>query len=318
MKRLLFVLIVALAWAGAVAQDDVAFTNYWSFQSFYNPAAAGVDKQLDIKAAFRIEMMGFEDSGRTFLVQADAPLWFLSSPRHGGGVGFMNDKIGLFSNKRIWLQYAYHQPVRKVNRLSLGVRFAFIADGFDGGKVETGESGGSSDPVLPTGNVTGSGFDLDLGLRFSHKDIWYAGIAVTHVLAPTVRLGDEKIYQIRVPRTLYAMGGHTLRFNRPEFSLRTAAMFRSEFKTWRGDISARFCYDGVKGKMYGGINYSPTISVALLFGFDFHGVNLGYSYEMYTGGIAIQNGSHEIHLGYRMDMNFAKRGKNMHQSVRWL
>ena len=96
-------------------------------------------------------MLGFEDSGRTFLVQADAPLWFLASPRHGGGVGFMNDKIGLFSNKRIWLQYAYHQPVRKVNRLSIGVRLAFISAGFDGGKVETGESGGSSDPVIPTG-----------------------------------------------------------------------------------------------------------------------------------------------------------------------
>ena len=70
--------------------------------------------------------------------------------------------------------------------------------------------------------------------------------------------------------------------------------------------------------MYAGLNYSPTISVALLLGLTFHGVDIGYSYEMYTGGIAVQNGTHEISIGYRMELNLTKKGKNKHQSVRWL
>ncbi len=41
MKRLLLTLAMMLPMVWVAAQDDVAFTNYWQFQSFYNPAAAG-------------------------------------------------------------------------------------------------------------------------------------------------------------------------------------------------------------------------------------------------------------------------------------
>jgi hypothetical protein len=39
---------------------------------------------------------------------------------------------------------------------------------------------------------------------------------------------------------------------------------------------------------------------------------------MYTGGVGLQNGTHEIVLGYQMDMKKSKKGKNMHKSVRFL
>ena len=77
-------------------------------------------------------------------------------------------------------------------------------------------------------------------------------------------------------------------------------------------------YDGKKHKLYGGLMYSPTVSVGLLLGFDFHGINIGYSYEAYTGGVGALNGTHEIVIGYQTDLNKFKKGKNMHKSVRLL
>ncbi|MEE1288780.1 MAG: type IX secretion system membrane protein PorP/SprF, partial [Bacteroidaceae bacterium] len=68
MKRLLLTLAVMLPMTWAVAQDDVAFTNFWQFQSFYNPAAAGRSGMLDINGAYRMEMLGFEDAGQTMLI----------------------------------------------------------------------------------------------------------------------------------------------------------------------------------------------------------------------------------------------------------
>ena len=59
MKRLLMTMMMVLPMAVALAQDDVAFTNYWNFQSFYNPAAAGCSQMLDIKGAYRMQMLGF-------------------------------------------------------------------------------------------------------------------------------------------------------------------------------------------------------------------------------------------------------------------
>ncbi len=317
MKRLLLILAMMLPIVGAVAQDDVAFTNFWQFQSFYNPAAAGRSSMLDINGAYRMEMLGFEDAGQTMLIQGDLPMFFVpKAERHGMGAGFMNDKIGFFSTKRMWLQYAYHHPFGKKNILSIGVKLALLANSFNGTDVELGE--GSSDELVPTSDVNGTAFDMDLGLRYERKDVWYAGVSVMHLMSPTVSLGEEKEFQVKSAPTIYVSGGHRLKFRQPEFSLRTAAMFRTDMQTWRADVSGRLCYDGEKGKMYAGLNYSPMVSVALLLGFTFHDVNIGYSYEMYTGGIAVQNGTHEIHIGYQMELNLTKKGKNKHQSVRWL
>ena len=300
-----------------VAQDDVAFTNFWNFQSFYNPAAAGRSGQLDVKGIYRMEMAGFEDAGQTMLIQGDLPMFFVpKAERHGMGAGFMDDKIGLFSTKRLWLQYAYHHPFGKKNILSAGVKFAMLSNGFDGSDVDLGE--GSNDELVPSSNVTGTGFDLDFGLRFERKNLWYAGVSVMHLVSPKVNLGEEKQYQVRTSPTIYAGGGYAFKFKVPEFSLKTDAMVRTNLQSWRADVSGRLCYDGEKGKMYAGLNYSPMVSVALLLGITYQGVNVGYSYEMYTGGIAVQNGTHEIHISYLMELNLTKRGKNRHQSVRWL
>ena len=67
-----------------------------------------------------------------------------------------------------------------------------------------------------------------------------------------------------------------------------------------------------------GATYSPDHSVTVLIGGSFHGFNVGYSYEIYTSNINIGNGSHELFVGYQMDLNLYKKGKNKHQSVRIL
>ena len=39
---------------------------------------------------------------------------------------------------------------------------------------------------------------------------------------------------------------------------------------------------------------------------------------MYTSKISPANGSHELYVGYQMDLNFHKKGRNLHKSVRHL
>ena len=86
----------------------------------------------------------------------------------------------------------------------------------------------------------------------------------------------------------------------------------------RGDITGRLVYTVDKKVMYVGLGYSPTNSVTLLVGGNVHGIMLGYSYEYYTRGISFINGGHELFIGYQMDLNLVKKGKNKHQSVRIL
>ena len=77
-------------------------------------------------------------------------------------------------------------------------------------------------------------------------------------------------------------------------------------------------YTNDKKMMYLGVGCSPSNSVTLLLGGNVHGVILGYSYEMYTSAINPGNGSHELFIGYQMDLNLTKKGRNLHKSVRTL
>ena len=67
-----------------------------------------------------------------------------------------------------------------------------------------------------------------------------------------------------------------------------------------------------------GLGYSPTNSVTLMIGGKVKGVSLGYSYEAFTNGVSLGNGSHELFVGYQTDLNLFKKGRNRHQSVRIL
>jgi hypothetical protein len=95
-------------------------------------------------------------------------------------------------------------------------------------------------------------------------------------------------------------------------------MVRTDGVAYRGDVTARLRYSHEKRVMYAGLGYSPTNSVTVFVGGQFHGVMIGYSYEAYTSAISIGNGSHELYVGYQTDIDFGKKGRNKHQSVRLL
>ena len=126
------------------------------------------------------------------------------------------------------------------------------------------------------------------------------------------------MHEVTIDPVLYVAGGYRFRLRYPRYAIATDAILRTDLLSWRGDITARLEYDGDKHKMYGGVMYSPMTSVGVLLGYNFHGINIGYSYEVYTGGIGMLNGTHEIIIGYQTDLNLGKKGKNLHKSVRLL
>ena len=312
LKVLLLLLLCLWQSFSVRAQYDPAFNHYWALQSFYNPAASGLTSQLDVHGAYSMQMLGYTHAPVTILLTADIPLWMIG-PAHGLGAGFINDKIGLFSHQKFYLQYAYHQKLGK-GRLSAGVRAAMLSEGFDGSGVDTEQSG---DQAFPTSDVKGTAFDLDAGVRYDGRS-WYAGFSILHTLSPLVTLGDTKANEYTVPATYYLTGGYNIKLKNPLLKVQTSAIMRSDLTAWRGDVTARLLYDGPKGKMYAGVGYSPTISASIFIGGNFQGIQLGYCYEIYTGGIGALQGTHELSLGYATDLDLFKKGRNRHQSVRLL
>jgi type IX secretion system PorP/SprF family membrane protein len=257
-----------------------------------------------------MSMVGFEHNPRTIFATADMPFYFAGA-YHGVGAQLMNDDIGAFSHKKFSVIYAYKQKLFG-GTLSIGLQPGFLSETLNGSKLDFEES---SDEALPTSDVTGTAFDLSAGLYYQRK-WWYLGAAVQHAMSPKVELGETN--ELDVDRTYYLMAGCNIRFRNPFLSIQPSVMGRSDGVGYRADITARMTYTHEGKVMYAGVGYSPTNSVSVYVGGTFHGIMLGYSYEMYTTALSIGNGSHELYVGYQTDINLFKKGRNRHQSVRIL
>ena len=114
------------------------------------------------------------------------------------------------------------------------------------------------------------------------------------------------------------MGGCNIKLKNSLLSVQPSFLVQSDLDEWREDVQCKLAYENGDKKFYGGVGYSLDTSVTFLLGGVFHGIGLGYSYQLYTGGVGLINGSHEVVLGYRTDLDLFKKGRNKHKSVRWL
>lgn len=292
------------------AQYDVSFSHYFDLEPSYNAAAVGKQSKLNVAAAYAMDLAGFKRNPQTMYVGADLPFYFLKS-YHGAGIQFMNDKLGLFTHQRLALQYAFKVKLFG-GTLSTGVSAGLLSESFDGTKVDLEDS---SDPAFSSSKLDGNSIDLGAGLYYTHGPL-YVGLSAQHLNSPLIKLGETN--ELKVDATYYLTGGYDIRLRNPYLTIKPSFLVRTDGVAWRGDITGRLVYTNDKKMMYLGVGCSPTNSVTVLIGGNVHGVIMGYSYEMYTSAINPGNGSHELFIGYQMDLNLTKKGRNLHKSVRTL
>lgn len=311
LKRLTIITLwLVLGFSEASAQYDATFSHYFDLEPTFNPAAVGKQPKLNITGAYAMSMAGFENNPRTMVLAADMPFAF-AGMNHGAGVQLMNDQIGVFKHQRIALQYAYKLKLGSAT-LGLGLQGSLLLENIDGTRLDPAEA---NDHALPTSEETGNAVDLGVGLYYMART-WYVGLSAQHLNSPTVELGER--HELHIAPTYYLTSGCNISLRNPFVKIKPSALVRTDGTGYRADISTRVEYTNEKRLLYAGVSYAPTISVTGMVGGRFHGIVLGYSYEMYTSAIKPGNGSHELFVGYEQELNFVKKGKNKHKSVRLL
>ncbi|MCD8306268.1 MAG: type IX secretion system membrane protein PorP/SprF [Prevotella sp.] len=309
-KGCIALVLAAMAVLPLRAQYEPEFSHYFDMEPSFNCAAVGKESKLNINAAYNMALVGFEHNPNTMYAAADIPFYFMKA-YHGAGLQFMNDNIGVFTHQRIEIQYAAKIKLFG-GTLSIGAQLGLLMEGLNGSDVDLEDS---SDPAFSTSDQNGYGLDIGAGIYYTRKD-FYAGLSAVHLNSPTIELGETN--ELKIDGTYYFTGGYNIRLRNPFLTIKPSVLVRTDLTSWRGDITARVQYASDKKMMYIGLGYSPTNSVTLFVGGNFHGVVLGYSYEYYTSGLSVANGGHELVLGYQMDINLFKKGRNRHQSVRIL
>ncbi len=300
------------------AQFDGQWTHYMMNPGLYNPAAIGLDNDLNVHIAFREQWTGIHNAPSTMALHLGYP-FRMGKKTDGIGLMMLNESIGLFKTQIFQGQFS-HPFHLAGGQLHLGVQGGILQENFDsdGIYIPTSDYHNPSDPAIPDGQLEGMIPDLSAGLWYHHEK-WYAGLSGLHLLGGKIKLNEKESTSERdktvfpVSRTFYFAGGYNIGLKNPLLSLQPSVLLRSDLVSVQGDLSMLMNYDK---KYWGGLNWRPGDGVGVLIGMSFEmGLSLGYSYDIPLYGPT--DGSHEVLIAYRKKIDTSKINRKQ-KSVRLL
>ncbi len=280
----------------------------------FNPAAVGQNDMINVGGVFRSQFAGFEGAPMTYNVGADMG-FSIGKTKHGAGISFYDNTAGLFRFQDVNLDYAYRIPI-KDGFLSAGVSINFTTVSYDTERLHTVESDyhSSDDPAIASANGNDFKMDLGVGIQYYNKT-WFAGIALLNALAPQYQLSTNSTNSMfDKTRNLIFVGGYNISLTNPLYKVKTAAMIHTDFATWGGSINANLEYNE---RYWGGIGYRIDSAIVFMVGLRvLDGLNIAYSFDLYTSDMIRSAGGHEISLSYSFNIDVSK--KNNYKSIRYL
>jgi type IX secretion system PorP/SprF family membrane protein len=296
------------------AGQNIIFSQYGLNLNTYNPAAAGCNDMINVFGTFRSQYAGLEGAPMTFDVAVDAS-FDIANTKHGVGLSFYDNSMGLFVFQDINLQYAYRHKIGE-GYLSGGFFVNFTTLKYDTERIHNVESDyhSENDPAIPKSEANDFKMDIGVGFLYRTKD-WYAGISALNLLAPEYSLSSSSdLTLFNKTRNLFLMGGYNISFTNPLYKLKLSALVNTDFISWTGLINANFEY---KEMFWGGLGYRIDGAVIFTAGVRvLNGLVIAYSYDLPTSGLINSAGGHEVVVSYSFNIDLSK--KNKYKSIRYL
>ncbi|MBQ2025412.1 MAG: PorP/SprF family type IX secretion system membrane protein [Paludibacteraceae bacterium] len=313
-KKLVSLVILVLGTTFAYAQQDILFSQYMNNMISCNPAAVGYNDMINVGGTFRSQYTGFEGSPITYNVGADIG-FNIAQTKHGAGVQFYDNTIGLFRFQDVNVNYAYRIFI-KDGYLSGGVAIKFTTVSLDTERLHTIDSDyhNSNDPTIASSS--GNDFKMDLSVGFQYRNkTWFAGVSLLNILAPEYQLNESNSNSLfNKTLNLFFLGGYNISFVNPLYKLKLSAAVNTDFISWSGIVNANLEYNE---KYWGGIGYRIDGAVVFMAGIKvLNGLEIAYSFDLPTSKLIKSAGVHEVSLSYSFNLDFAK--KNNYKSIRYL
>ena len=305
--------VVALV---AMAQTDAALSHFWVGRGYYNPGAAGEFNAIHLTLGSRVQWVEFERAPMNFFITADMPYKFMGQ-RLGLGVRAEYERIGLFTDTRIGAQLAYKRRFGK-KTLSVGIQPGIYSETFRGGDAVVPSPDEGDDQAIPVGqNVSGTVFDANVGVFFSHPRYWL-GLSVTHVTAPKIELKasreSPRYYEFNVRRGYNFMAGGNIPINNTLFEIQPSGMFYMDKDAWTAQLATMVRYNRTLNVGFG---YRWKDAATAFIGVNLKDAYIGYAYDYPISSISkVSVGSHEVFITYNVKLDNHEKNKNKQKSVR--
>lgn len=326
-----------MTWAPALAQQDPQFSQNMNNKLFFNPAFAGMNDGICAYTIGRQQWVGFEGRPESYLfgVHGTFTIPYVNL-RSGGGLIILGDALGQTHFTTIKGMYSAHIPLNIIGsdpgHLGIGASFGMMQFGI--GNNWRSVNPYYSDPSIPDGGFQANSFDMDFGVWYQTRKLYF-GASMTHLNGASFEAEGEGLNgqlpgnpdvvnwntSFKMKSHLFFTAGYDFPLPNPLFVLKPSIFVKTDLVSAQYDINALVEYNNF---VWGGLTYRWIDAVAVMGGVNWSPgtvpgtLRAGYAYDITTNQLATgSNGSHEIFLQYCLKLK-QKSPITRHKSVRFL
>ncbi len=308
------------------SQQKPQYTQYLFNSFLINPAVAGIERYVDVKAGVRSQWQEVEGAPQTLYLSGNMPIgnnhiqdgansfpeggynpysrgyshrYRASEPHHGLGVILQYDRTGQFRRTDAQLGYAYHLQIAETINLSAGINGGISQVRFDASGATTETPG---DPVLGQYAESRTSPDLGIGL-WLYGARFFLGVSAQQLVGNPLALSGSAASRDAPAQQFYLMAGYKVHLG-DDMAVVPSVLFKSlAGLPMVGDYNVKLAF---RDRLWVGGGYRNHESFSAMAGFNISSLlNLSYSYDFNTGPVrTLAHGSHEIVLGLLLNNRF--------------
>ncbi|MGB3587385.1 MAG: type IX secretion system membrane protein PorP/SprF [Tunicatimonas sp.] len=273
-------------------QQNTLYSQYIFNRLAINPAYAGNQDQLQITTLHRRQWDNFEGAPVTNTIIAHKAL---KNKRVGIGLIASQDKIGVHSDQRVYVSYAYKIKMAH-GTLSMGLQAGFSRLQSDFSKLNL-----KTDDAVATGFRNSFNPNFGTGLYYSNSN-FFAGLSIPYLLNSTLSDNAELGSLSQVKRYYFLTAGRVFTLN-PLVKVLPSVLLRvQEGNATTAEVGANLILNDI---LTVGASYRSEDALVGIMKLEVsENISVGYSYDHTLSDIGTySNGSHEFMLNYRIPYN---------------
>ena len=215
-------LVGCIVSTGALAQQDIQYTQFMHNKLALNPAVAGSKGVPVFQGLLRKQWFGLEGAPASQAFGFNTPL---QGKNVGLGFVLTNDQIGFTRSTKVSAAYAYHVQLNDDTYLSAGVDVSARQYAVDWTQARATDATDASVPDIGQNSKLLANFGAGALL---YNDKYYAGVSVPRLMRNQLNLGEGTASNATLGREdihAYAMAGAMLPIS-DKLSLKPAALLK--------------------------------------------------------------------------------------------
>ena len=290
LKHVMISFLFLLGLGKLYGQQLPQFSQYMYNTIVVNPAYAGTKETINIMALHRSQWVGVKGAPVTQFASIHAPI---SEKNLGGGISFVNDKLGYENSSHIYADLSYTIRTSYTTLLSFGIKAGTSHYNLDRELL--------SDPEILqdaffNDELNNWNFNVGAGL-FLDGESWYVGFAI-----PRLKNHDNNRnpFYSSLERVNYFVNGGYIHEVNPWLTLKPTFMVKM---TNGAPISVDLTLNArLEDRFWLGATYRHNAALGAIGSFNITDeLSVGYAYEYSTAALSNYSfGSHELLLTYNL------------------